>query len=36
MNLAAVKVLQQNGKAYLIEKEFMPNKDSKVNAVYRY
>ncbi|WP_029033226.1 hypothetical protein [Salinimicrobium terrae] len=36
MNLAAVKVIEQNGKVYLIEEEFMPNKDSKMNAVYRY
>ncbi len=36
MNLAAVKVIEQNGKVYLIEGEFMPNKDSKMNAVYRY
>lgn len=36
MNLAAVKVIQQNGRVYLVEKEFMPNKSSKMNAVYRY
>jgi hypothetical protein len=36
MNLAAVKVIEQKGKVYLIEEEFMPNKKSKMNAVYRY
>ena len=36
MNLAAVKVIEQKGKVFLIENEFMPNKDSKLNAVYRY
>ncbi|NJW55062.1 hypothetical protein HC175_19300 [Salinimicrobium sp. CDJ15-91] len=36
MNLAAVKVIEQNGKAYLVEDEFMPDKNSKINAVFRY
>lgn len=36
MNLAAVKVMEQGGKVYLIENEFMPEKSSKMNAVYRY
>lgn len=36
MNLAAIKVIEQNGKVYLIEGEFMPDKNSKMNAVYRY
>ncbi|MFD2518691.1 baeRF7 domain-containing protein [Salinimicrobium flavum] len=36
MNLAAVKVIEQGGTVYLIEKEFMPEQDSKMNAVYRY
>lgn len=36
MNLAAVKVIEQNGKVYLVEKEFMPNKEAKMNAVFRY
>lgn len=36
MNLAAIKVLEQKGKVYLIEREFMPGKNSKMNAVYRY
>lgn len=36
MNLAAKKVIEQNGKVYLVEKEFMPDKNSKMNAVYRY
>lgn len=36
MNLAAMKVVEQGGKVYLLEKEFMPSKESKMNAVYRY
>lgn len=36
MNLAAVKVIEQNGKVYLVEEEFMPDKQSKMNAVFRY
>ena len=36
MNLAAIKVIEQNGKVYLVENEFMPNQETKVNAVYRY
>lgn len=36
MNLAAVKVIEQNGKVYLMEDEFMPDKNAKMNAVYRY
>lgn len=36
MNLAAVKVLEQGGKVYLPEGHFMPNKESKMNAVFRY
>jgi hypothetical protein len=36
MNLAAVKVLEQGGQVYLIENQFMPAKNSKMNAVYRY
>ena len=36
MNLAAVKVIEQGGKVYLIEDEFMPDKSSKMNAVFRY
>ncbi len=36
MNLAAVKVMEQGGQVYLIENEFMPDKSSKMNAVYRY
>lgn len=36
MNLAAVKVMEQGGHVYLIENEFMPEKSSKMNAVYRY
>lgn len=36
MNLAAVKVMEQGGQVYLIENDFMPEKSSKMNAVYRY
>lgn len=36
MNLAAIKVIEQNGKVYLVERQFMPEKDSKMNAVFRY
>ena len=36
MNLAAIKVIEQNGKVYLVENEFMPNQETKVNAVFRY
>ncbi|HET8753230.1 MAG TPA: hypothetical protein VFM59_02635 [Salinimicrobium sp.] len=36
MNLAAVKVMEQGGNVYLIEDEFMPEKSSKMNAVFRY
>lgn len=36
MNLAAVKVIEQGGQVYLIENQFMPDKSSKMNAVFRY
>ncbi len=36
MNLAATKVIDQGGKVYLIESQFMPDKNSKMNAVFRY
>lgn len=36
MNLAAIKVIEQNGKVFLLENEFMPDKNSKMNAVFRY
>ena len=36
MNLAAKKVIEQGGQVFLMEREFMPNKDSKMNAVFRY
>lgn len=36
MNLAAVKVIEQGGTVFLIEDEFMPDKSSKMNAVFRY
>ena len=36
MNLAAIKVIEQGGKVYLMENEFMPAQNSKMNAVFRY
>lgn len=36
MNLAAIKVIEQNGNVFLIDDQFMPDKNSKMNAVYRY
>ena len=36
MNLAAAKVIEQGGKVYLVEKEFLPDNSSNVNAVFRY
>ena len=36
MNLAAVKVIEQGGQVFLIEDQFMPDKSSKMNAVFRY
>lgn len=36
MNLAAVKVMEQAGQVYLIDHQFMPDKNSKMNAIFRY
>lgn len=36
MNLAAKKVIEQGGSVYLIEPAFMPEKESKMNALLRY
>lgn len=36
MNLAAAKVIETGGKVFLIESAFMPEKDSKMNALLRY
>ena len=36
MNLAAVKVIEQGGQVYLVEDQFMPDKNSEMNAVFRY
>ncbi|WP_424493535.1 hypothetical protein [Salinimicrobium sp. GXAS 041] len=36
LNLAAKKVIEQGGQVFLMEGEFMPNKNSKINAVFRY
>lgn len=36
MNLAAKKTIQEGGSVFLIEEAFMPDKSSKMNAVFRY
>ena len=36
MNLLAVKVFDQGGSVYLMEKENMPDDSSKINALFRY
>ncbi len=36
MNLAAAKVIETGGKVFLIESAFMPEKESKMNALLRY
>jgi hypothetical protein len=36
MNLIAVKVFEQKGSVYLMEKEVMPDSTSNVNALFRY
>lgn len=36
MNLAAKKVIEQGGSVYLVEHDFMPEKDSKMSALLRY
>ncbi len=36
MNWAAAKVLEQNGQVFLVEEAQMPEKNSKINAIYRY
>lgn len=36
LNLAAKKTIEMGGKVYLVEDYFMPEKDSKLNALYRY
>ena len=36
MNLAAKKVLENGGNVFLIEPAFMPEKESKMNALFRY
>lgn len=36
MNLAAKKVLKNNGSVYLLDSAFMPSKNSKINALLRY
>ncbi|MEX1002219.1 MAG: hypothetical protein WDZ35_08910 [Crocinitomicaceae bacterium] len=36
MNLVAMKVFEQGGEVYLLDKKDMPNESSKVNALYRY
>ncbi len=36
MNLAAIKTFLKEGKVYLLDKEDMPNPNSRINALYRY
>lgn len=36
MNLAAKKVIEQGGSVFLMESAFMPEKESKMNALLRY
>ena len=36
MNLAAIKTFLNGGTVYLLDKEDMPNTNSKINALYRY
>lgn len=36
MNLAAKKTIEMGGRVYLVESAFMPEKDSKMNALLRY
>lgn len=36
MNLAAIKVIENKGLVFLLESAFLPDKNSKVNALYRY
>ncbi|WP_299111265.1 hypothetical protein [uncultured Winogradskyella sp.] len=36
MNLAAIKTFLNGGSVYLIDKEEMPNPNSKINALFRY
>ena len=36
MNLAAKKVIEQGGHVFLVNSENMPEKDSKMNALFRY
>lgn len=36
LNLAAKKTIEMGGKVYLVEHEFMPNTESKMNALLRF
>ncbi len=36
MNLAAKKTIETGGKLFLVEAQFMPEKEAKLNAIYRY
>jgi hypothetical protein len=36
MNIAAVKTFLNGGEVYLLDKEEMPNPNSRINALYRY
>ncbi len=36
LNLAAKKTIEMGGKVYLVEHQFMPEKESKMNALFRF
>lgn len=36
MNVVAIKTFLKGGDVYLMEKEEMPNPNSRINALYRY
>lgn len=36
MNLTAKKVMDTGGKLFLVEEQFMPENEAKLNAIYRY
>ena len=36
MNMAAVNTFLKGGNVYLLDKEEMPNTNSRINALYRY
>lgn len=36
LNLAVAETINQNGNVFLVEHQFMPNKNEKLNALYRF